>query len=150
MLTLQNILNLFSDKEIYDSLIHIMENYFQDFCEVQKKYLQAMDTLEKDLGEASITKEKEAIQKRIASTLFFSGWLGLQANLNYYLDPRAGNFLNTEPELYLQEKASRKLIIEELSSGNIISLFGTSMISYIQHRSLVILPASPLIIFGVK
>lgn len=109
MLTLQNILNLFSDKEIYDSLIHIMENYFRDFSEVQKKYLQAMDTLEKDLGEAAITKEKEAIRQGIASTLFFSGWLGLQANLNYYLDPTAGNFLNTEPELYLQEKASRKL-----------------------------------------
>ena len=109
MLILKDLLNQFSSEEIYDSLIHILENHFRDFPEVQIKYQQAMDALKKDLGEESVKKEKEAIQKRIASTLFFSGWLGLQANLNYYLDPIAGNFLNTEPELYLQEKASRKL-----------------------------------------
>lgn len=109
MLTLKTILDQFSDKEIYDSLIQMMENHFQDFPEVQQKYLRAMDALQKDLGEASITKEKEAIRREIASTLFFSGWLGLQANLDYYLDPVAGNFLNTEPEIYLREKAARKL-----------------------------------------
>ncbi len=109
MLTLKTILNQFSDKEIYDSLIQMMENHFQDFPEVQQKCLRAMDALQKDLGEASITKEKEAIRQGIASTLFFSGWLGLQANLDYYLDPVAGNFLNTEPEIYLREKAARKL-----------------------------------------
>lgn len=109
MLILKDLLNLFSSEEIYDSLIHILENHFRDFPEVQIKYQQAMDALQKDLGAAPVAKEKEAIRQGIASTLFFSGWLGLQANLNYYLDPIAGNFLNTEPELYLQEKASRKL-----------------------------------------
>lgn len=109
MLTLKTILDQFSNKEIYDSLIQMLENHFQDFPEVQQKYLRAMDALQKDLGEASITKEKEAIRQGIASTLFFSGWLGLQANLDYYLDPVAGNFLNTEPEIYLREKAARKL-----------------------------------------
>ena len=109
MLILKDLLNQFSSEEIYDSLIHIMENHFRDFPEVQIKYQQAMDALQKDLGAAPVAKEKEAIRQGIASTLFFSGWLGLQANLNYYLDPIAGNFLNTEPELYLQEKASRKL-----------------------------------------
>lgn len=109
MLILKDLLNLFSSEEIYDSLIHILENHFRDFPEVQIKYQQAMDALQKDLGAAPVAKEKEAIRQGIASTLFFSGWLGLQANLNYYLDPIAGNFLNTEPELYLQEKAARKL-----------------------------------------
>lgn len=109
MLTLKTILDQFSNKEIYDSLIQMMENHFQDFPEVQQKYLRAMDALQKDMGEVSITKEKEAIRQGIASTLFFSGWLGLQANLDYYLDPVAGNFLNTEPEIYLREKAVRKL-----------------------------------------
>ena len=118
MLILKNLLNQFSNEEIYDSLIYIMENYFHDFPEVQKKYLQAMDTLEKDLGEAAITKEKEAIRQGISSALFFSGWLGLQANLNYYWDPIAGNFLNTEPEIYLQEKAVRKLPEYETAQEN--------------------------------
>lgn len=109
MLTLQNFLNQISHKDIYDSLVHMMEDTFQDFPEIQSNYIKAMDALEKDLGEAAIAKEKEAIWQEIASTLFFSGWLGLQANLNYYLDPVAGNFLNTEPEVYLQEKAARQL-----------------------------------------
>lgn len=109
MLTLKTICDQFSDKEIFDSLIHMMENHFQDFPEVQQKYLQAMDLLQKDLGEASIAKEKEAIRQGIASTLFFSGWLGVKANLDYYLDPVAGDFLNTEPEIYLREKTARKL-----------------------------------------
>ena len=109
MLILKDLRNLFSNEEIYDSLIHVLENHFRDFPEVQKKFQQAMDVLQKDLGAAPIAKEKEEIRQRIASTLFFSGWLGFQANLNYYLDPVAGNFLNIEPEIYLQEKASRQL-----------------------------------------
>ncbi len=109
MLTLKTILNQFSDKKLFDSLINIMENYFQDFLEVQKKYQQAMDLLQKDFGAAPVEKEKEAIQKRIASTLFSSGWLGFQANLNYFLDPVAGDFLNAEPEIFLKEKTARTL-----------------------------------------
>lgn len=109
MLTLQNFLNQISHKDIYDSLVHMMEDTFQDFPEVQSNYNRAMDALKKDLGEESVKKEKEAIQKRIASTLFFSGWLGFQANLNYFLDPVAGDFLNAEPEIFLKEKTARTL-----------------------------------------
>ena len=65
MLILKDLLNQFSSEEIYDSLIHILENHFRDFPEVQIKYQQAMDALKKDLGEESVKKEKEAIQKRI-------------------------------------------------------------------------------------
>ena len=109
MLTLQNFLNQIFHEDIYDSLVHMMEDTFQDFPEVQSNYIRAMDALKKDLGEESVKKEKEAIQKRIASTLFFSGWLGFQANLNYFLDPVAGDFLNTEPEIFLKEKTARTL-----------------------------------------
>lgn len=109
MLTLQNFLNQISHKDIFDSLVHMMEDTFQDFPEIQSNYIRAMDALKKDLGEESVKKEKEAIQKRIASTLFFSGWLGFQANLNYFLDPVAGNFLNAEPEIFLKEKTARTL-----------------------------------------
>ena len=109
MLTLQNFLNQISHKDIFDSLVHMMEDTFQDFPEVQSNYIRAMDALKKDLGEESVKKEKEAIQKRIASTLFFSGWLGFQANLNYFLDPVAGDFLNAEPEIFLKEKTARTL-----------------------------------------
>lgn len=117
MLTLQNFLNQISHKDIFDSLVHMMEDTFQDFPEVQSNYIRAMDALKKDLGEESVKKEKEAIQKRIASTLFFSGWLGFQANLNYFLDPVAGDFLNTEPEIFLKEKTARTLPDYETAQG---------------------------------
>lgn len=109
MLTLKTVFDQFSKKKIFDSSISIIEKSFHDFADIQLKYQQAMDTLQKDLGETSVTEEDEAIQQEIASTLFFSGWLGLQANLKYYLDPLAGNFLNSDPEIYLREKTAKQL-----------------------------------------
>lgn len=109
MLTLKTVFDQFSKKKIFDSSISIIEKSFHDFADIQLKYHQAMDTLQKDIGETSVTEEDEAIQQQIASTLFFSGWLGLQANLKYYLDPLAGNFLNSDPEIYLREKTAKQL-----------------------------------------
>ena len=109
MLTLQNIPNQLLGKNLCNSLVHILENCFKDFPEVKKKYHQAMNVLQKSLGEAAVTKETEAIQNRISSSLFYSVYLGIQANLNYFLDPVAGDFLNAEPEIFLKEKVARTL-----------------------------------------
>lgn len=109
MLTLNKILNQFSDATIYNSLIHKIENCFHDFSKIQKKYFHAINVLQENLGEESVTKEKEAICQQIASVVLFSGLIGIQANMNYYLDPVAGNFLNTDPEIYLREKTAQIL-----------------------------------------
>ena len=126
MLTLKTVLNQISHKEIYDSLINIMENHFQDFPEVQQKYLNVMERLQNDLGDMPVEKEKEAIQKRIASTLFYSAVLGIQANLNYFLDPVSGNFLNTEPEIFLKEKTAR-ILPDYASAQELQNQFYTGM-----------------------
>lgn len=117
MLISNSVFNQFSKEKFYNSLIRRMEKDFCDFPDVQKKYNQAMAVLQKDLGEKSVKKEKEAICQQIASTLFFSGVLGILANLNYYLDPVAGNFLHTDPETYLREKSARKLPEYEAAQG---------------------------------
>lgn len=68
-----------------------------------------MENLQTRLGEAAVNKEKKAIRQQIASTLLFSGWLGLGANLRRFLDPLTGDFLAAEPEIYLREAVSRRL-----------------------------------------
>lgn len=103
---LQTILDLFTGNEIFDSIAAILENAFPDFPGVKQKYTQVMDHLQDRLGEASVNKEKEAIRQQITSQLLFSGLLGIQANYHYFTNPIGGNFLNTEPEIYLQEKSS--------------------------------------------
>lgn len=109
MLTLQTKLDELANQMIYDSLLHTMENHLSDFAEIKQKYLMAMDSLQNELGEPAVAKEKDAIRQQIASTLFFSFYLGIQANLHDYLNPVSGNFLNTEPEIYLQEQAAAEL-----------------------------------------
>lgn len=109
MFTLQTILDEFANQTIYDFLIRIMEKHFSDFSEIEQNYLATMESLQSQLGAQAVTKEKEAIRQGIASTLFFSFYLGIQANLHYYLNPVAGDFLNTEPEVYLREKAAMEL-----------------------------------------
>ena len=59
MLTLKTVFDQFSKKKIFDSSISIIEKSFHDFADIQLKYHQAMDTLQKDIGETSVTEEDE-------------------------------------------------------------------------------------------
>ena len=68
-----------------------------------------MEAFQKVLGEKAVHKEKEAICQQIASTILFSGALGLQANYHYFLDPVGGNFLRVDPEVYLRENIAKHL-----------------------------------------
>ena len=109
MLSLQSILNQFSNAEIYESLVHTMEKQFHDFPEVHHSYLLAMETLQTELGEQAVANEQKAIRQEIVSTLLFSGFLGIQANFKHFMDPVAGDFLHAEPEIYLRENLAKTL-----------------------------------------
>lgn len=109
MLTLQTVFDQFTGKEPVEALIRTLEDSFQDFREVQQKYAQAMEKLQNDLGEISVDKEKEAIRQQIASTIFFSGVLGVVANLRYFSDPVSGDFFRAGPEVYLRENTAKNL-----------------------------------------
>ena len=92
-----------------DFLIAMVEENFQHFPDVQQGYILAMETLQNSIGENAVHKEKEAICQQIASIVLFSGVLGLQANYHYFSDPVGGNFLNTDPEVYLRENIAKHL-----------------------------------------
>lgn len=106
---MQTILNLLTGDKLLDSLIAAMEENFEDFPEIRQKYIQTMDNLQSILGEDAVQKEKDAICQQIASSIIFSGVLGLQANYHYFSDPVGGDFLNADPEAYLRENIAKHL-----------------------------------------
>lgn len=106
---MQTILNQLTGEKLLDVLIAAMEENFEDFPEIQQEYIQAMGALQNILGEDAVQKEKDAICQQIASSIRFSGVLGIQANYRYFTDPVGGNFLNADPEAYLRENTARHL-----------------------------------------
>lgn len=73
-----------------------------------QRYIDAIDTLREELGEA-VTDEINAIEQQCASDLLFSGFLGLKANLDNFTDPVARNFLDVDFEVYLREEVAHRL-----------------------------------------
>ena len=106
---MRTFLNQLNKHTMMDFLIAMVEEHFQDFPGIQQGYIQAMETLQNSIGESAVHKEKEAICQQIASIVLFSGVLGLQANYHYFSDPVGGNFLNTDPEVYLRENIAKHL-----------------------------------------
>lgn len=106
---MRTFLNQLDKHTIMDFLIAMIEENFQDFPAVQQGFILAMESLQNSMGESTVHKEKEAICQQIASTVLFSGVLGLQANYHYFLDPVGGNFLNADPEVYLRENIAKHL-----------------------------------------
>lgn len=51
----------------------------------------------------------DAIHQQIASTLLFSCFLGVKANLDHFKDPIGHNFLDADPEIYLREDVAKRL-----------------------------------------
>lgn len=109
MITTQTILNQLQGEELYNSLIHLITEEFEDFAAIRKDYEQAMDTLQSKLGEHSVTNAMDAIRQQTVSNLLFSGFLGLKANLDNFINPLARNFLGADFETYLREETAHRL-----------------------------------------
>lgn len=103
------ILNQLDKNKIMESLIYIIEENFEDFPQIHHKCLEAMDSLQASLDEATIQKEKDAICQQISSVALFSAVLGIQANYQYFANSVSGYFLNTDPEVYLRENIAHSL-----------------------------------------
>lgn len=109
---MQSVLDQLTGKEIVDSLIHVMIDNFEDFGKEHIQYEGVMLALQKQVrmeNTPSVCDEIDAIQQQISSDLLFSGWLGLKANLDHYIDPIARNFLDVDPETYLREEVAHSL-----------------------------------------
>lgn len=109
MTTMQTVLNQLTGTEIYDSLIHLMTEKLEDFAAVRKQYEHAMDVLQAEVGEQAVTDAANAIRQQTVSNLLFSGFLGIKANLDNFINPLAKNFLDTDSEIYLREETAHRL-----------------------------------------
>jgi len=92
-----------------DMLVAEMEGCFEEFAQARERYLEVMAVLRQELGEAAVSGEMDAIDQQAASTFAFSGFLGLKANLDNFINPVSRDFLEVDPETYLREETARRL-----------------------------------------
>ena len=112
MKTLHSIMNLLTGEEIYEALIAKICTMSADFSEDYERYKTAFIRLKEDFAPElipSIEEEMDAIQKQTCSNLLFSGFLGIKANLDNFIDPIARNFLDVDFETFLREDIAQAL-----------------------------------------
>lgn len=108
MIKMENILEQLTGKAIVDALIETLSRNFEDFAATKERHDEAMASLREEIGDA-VQDEIAAIEQQTASNLLFSGFLGLKANLDHFVDPVARNFLDADAETYLRENTARRL-----------------------------------------
>lgn len=108
MIKMETILEQLTGKPIADALIETLSANFEDFSAAKARYDEAICRLREEIGDA-VQDEIAAIDQQTASTLLFSGLLGLKANWDHFLDPVARNFLDVDAETYLRETTARRL-----------------------------------------
>lgn len=112
MITMQTVLEQLTGEEIYNTLIHVMTNEFEDFAVARKHYEGAMLMLQAQLGDDAVPTVKDAmdaVRQQTVSNLLFSGVLGIKANLDHFTDPLLRNFLDVDSEIYLREDTANRL-----------------------------------------
>lgn len=107
MTKLEAALQHLTGEGLVEALIDYLEKRFADFPGIRQRYLFAVATLERELP--IIQQEVAAIYKQQASTLLFSSYLGLKANLDHFTDPVRRDFLDVDSEVFLREVAARRL-----------------------------------------
>lgn len=111
MLTMQTILNQLMDGEIYDALIEMMQK-IEDFSDARQQCENALTVLRAELRDdttPSVGDVMKAIRQQTVSNLLFSGFLGIKANLDNFINPIARNFMDVDPETYLREDIAQRL-----------------------------------------
>lgn len=108
MLAMKTIWENLTGQPMVERFIQWMAQESEDFAADHQRYTDAMDALQKELGDL-VKEEADAIEQQCASNLLFSGFLGLKANLDHYIDPVARNFLDVDFEVYLREQTAHTL-----------------------------------------
>ena len=109
MITVQTIINQLTGEELYNSLIQVLTEEFEDFAATRKQFENTMTILQTELGDDCITDAICAIRQQTVSNLLFSGFLGIKANLDNFINPLTRNFLNADSEIYLREETAHRL-----------------------------------------
>lgn len=105
------ILENLSNENMTKTLISFMEENCEDFPECKRNFIACIETLKSELGtelDPTVDDLTAAIEKQIASDLIYSAYLGFKANLDYFRNPVANNFLNVDTETYLRETTAHR------------------------------------------
>lgn len=102
----------FKKENMLFELIAFMERNTEGFAESRKKYIECLNMLRGELDDkasVSVDEFDAVLHDAICSHLVYSAHLGFKANLDYFENPLANNFLNIDPEIYLREGTARML-----------------------------------------
>ena len=108
MLSMKSILEKLEEHQMAETFIQWLSKEDADFAADYRRYTDAIELLRTELGDTVIDEEK-AIEQQCASDLLFSGFLGLKANLDNFINPLARNFLDMDSEVYLREAIAHRL-----------------------------------------
>ena len=112
MISASTLFEKISYKEIVASLVEVMAANFEDFSADQARFNKTISILENELQNTTAPSVKgvvDAIDRQIGSSLLFSFFLGLKANLDHFIDPVGRTFLDVDTETYLREDVATRL-----------------------------------------
>ncbi len=112
MISVNTFFEKISYKEIVGALVDVMAANFEEFAADQARFNETITLLENELGEGgspSVSDEIDAIYQQIGSSILFSCFLGLKANLDHFIDPICRTFLDVDPDIYLREDVAEQL-----------------------------------------
>ena len=108
---MQKVVEQLTGKQLVRTLETYLEENFESFAEVRSRYAKAVERLrnEGSVMVPSVGDVVDAIEKQTASNLFFSGVLGIKANLDHFMDPMARTVLDVDFDVFLREETARRL-----------------------------------------
>ena len=112
MISASTLFEKISYKEIVALLVEVMAANFEDFSADQARFNKSISILENELQNTTAPSVKgvvDAIDRQIGSSLLFSFFFGLKANLDHYIDPVGRTFLDVDAETYLREDLATQL-----------------------------------------
>lgn len=112
MITAQKVMEQLTGRRIVQEFTNYLEENFDSFAEVHKRYLAAADALRKELGadtSPSVDDMLDAIDRQTVSNLLFSGALGMKSNLDHFVDPMARTILDVDFPVFLREATAMRL-----------------------------------------
>ena len=120
--------------EITNDMVEYLELNFEDFADVRRKYLSAIDQLGNMQGEKtalSVHMLVDAIDQQITLSLLFSGLLGMKSNLDHFRNPIAKTVLDVDFDVFLRENTLHRLPEYEITQAIINRFF--KMLSIEEH-----------------
>lgn len=122
----QDVREWLTGKHIVQKLDTYLEENDEAFLNVRDQYLKAVEQLRKELDKAaspSVDDMVDAIERQMSSNLFFSGILGIKANLDHFKDPMARTVLDVDFDVFLREDTARRLPKYEQAQSTIDLFF---------------------------